>query len=222
MVTAVGDDADEVLGIVQRIGPIVLSAAVTPTTSLRRAIGILVSDKNMVDLQAFSVVFRICIELARQSLATVVTMDRVRRAALTEVPISFAALQTVLAIIRLTLASQARIISEMTFGSRRQVEELADAVDLAFNQTTEVAADDLDQATYMALLTLHGTVIKHLADRGRQLPRVISYKYQMVMPALRMAQRAYTTADRYQELITENNVVHPAFMPMEGKMLAVV
>ena len=41
------------------------------------------------------------------------------------------------------------------------------------------------------------------------------------MPALRMSQHAYGTAERYQELINENHVVHPAFMPREGKMLAV-
>jgi prophage DNA circulation protein len=40
------------------------------------------------------------------------------------------------------------------------------------------------------------------------------------MPALRMAQLAYANPKTYQELINENQVVHPAFMPTEGKMLA--
>jgi prophage DNA circulation protein len=218
---ATGDEAQEVLAIIDRVGPIVLSAAVQPSSSLRRAVGMLVSDKNMINLTAFAIAFRTCLDLARQSKATLVTMDRVRKAGLTEKPVSFPAVQTVLAIIRLTLATEARIISFMPFRSRGEVEEIANAVNLAFNQTTEVAADDLDQGTYMALIQLHGTVIKHLADTGRQLPRVIAYKWPMVMPALRMSHRAYTTAARYQELVAENEVVHPAFMPMEGKMLAV-
>ena len=225
MVIAVGDEADEVLGIVQRIGPAVMSSAVDPTgavgTSLRRAVGMLIADENMVDTQAFSIAFGICLDLARQSKATIVTMDRVRKAALAEVPVSFPAVQTVLAIVRLTLATEARIVAYMSFRSRDEVSEISTALNLAFSQTSEVAADDLDQGTYMALITLHGTVIKHLADRGRILPRVISYKYPMVMPALRMAQLAYTSGERYQELINENHVVHPAFMPREGKMLAV-
>jgi prophage DNA circulation protein len=64
-------------------------------------------------------------------------------------------------------------------------------------------------------------VVQHLAARGRVLPRVIPYKYQIVMPALRMAMHAYREPSRYRELVDENNVVHPAFMPREGKMLAV-
>ena len=84
-----------------------------------------------------------------------------------------------------------------------------------------IASDDLDAATYMALISLHADVVKHLADRGRQLPRVIQYQYQAVMPALRMAQLAYADPSRYLELIAENSVIHPAFMPLTGKMLAV-
>jgi prophage DNA circulation protein len=36
-----------------------------------------------------------------------------------------------------------------------------------------------------------------------------------------MAQRAYADPTRHEELISENHVVHPAFMPREGIMLAV-
>ena len=216
-----GDEAEEVLAIIDRIGPVVLSAAVHPSTSLRRSVGMMMADVNMANIQVFTYAFGVCLDLARQSNATIFTLDRVRKSALAEVPITFPAEQTVLAIVRLTLATQARIGAYMQFRSRQEVEDLADAVNRIFNQTTEVAADDLDQATYMALIKLHGTLVKHLSDQGRQLPRVISYTYPMVMPALRMAQRAYTEPSRYQELITENNVVHPAFMPKEGKMLAV-
>jgi len=95
------------------------------------------------------------------------------------------------------------------------------AMNAAFSQTTEIAADDLDAATYMALTRLHGDVTTHLAARGRELPRVIAYSMQAVMPSLRLAQRAYADPKRYQEMIAENRVVHPAFMPRNGKMLAV-
>jgi prophage DNA circulation protein len=60
-----------------------------------------------------------------------------------------------------------------------------------------------------------------LATRARELPRLISYDYATVMPALRMAQRAYGDPTRFAELIAENGIVHPAFMPASGKMLAV-
>jgi prophage DNA circulation protein len=220
-----GDDADEVFAIIKRIGPVVMSAATNfgggIAPALRRSVGMLVSDKNMVNIQVFNYAFQVCLDLARQCGATLVTMDRVRKAALAEKPVSLEAVQTVLMIVRLALATEARIVSAMRFRSSEQVDEISIALNAAFTQTIEVAADDLDQGAYLALIDLHGTVVQHLAAQGRLLPRIIQYNYPMVMPALRMAQRAYADPERYQELINENNVVHPAFMPLEGKMLAV-
>jgi len=220
-----GDEANEVLGIVQRIGPVVLSAAVTPSgkvgTALRRAVGMMTVDRGMTDLQAFCFAFNVCVDLARHCSATLVTMDRVRKSALAEKPISLPAVQTVLAIVRLTLAMEARIIAYMSFRSREEVDEIAAAMNTAFSETSEIAADDLDAGAYMLITRLHGDVVRHLAESGRQLPRIINYKHQATMPSLRLAQRVYSNPSRYLELISENRVVHPAFMPREGKMLAV-
>jgi prophage DNA circulation protein len=119
------------------------------------------------------------------------------------------------------LTMEARIISVMSFRSREEVDAVAASINQAFSETIEIAADDLDSGTYMALLRLHGDVVTHLADRGRMLPRVIPYSFTAVMPALRLAQRGYGEPSRYGELINENSVVHPAFMPRDGKMLAV-
>jgi hypothetical protein len=221
-----GDEADEVLGIVQRICPVVLSAAVAPSSgtigsSLRRAVGLMAIDPSMIQPSVFSFALGVCLDLARHNGATLVTMDRVRKAALEEKPLKLPGIMTQDIIVRMALATEARIIAFMTFRSREEVETIAKTMNEAFTQTSTVAADNLDQGIYMALIRLHGAVVKHLADRGRQLPRVISYDYRMIMPALRMSHRAYTTASRYQELIDENDVVHPAFMPAAGKMLAV-
>jgi prophage DNA circulation protein len=219
------DEANEVLGIVQRSGSAVLSAAVDPTgnigTALRRAVGMMVTDQNMINLPTFVVAFSICLELARLSAATLVTMDRVRKAALAETPVTLPAVQAVLAIVRLTLACEAQIVAAMAFTSRDQVDAIALSMNDAFTQTAEVAADDMDAGAYQALIHLQGDVIQHLVDRGRLLPRVIDYSYQVVMPVLRMAQRAYADPSRYQELIGENGIVHPGFCPQQGRMLAV-
>ena len=220
-----GDEAKEALGIVARIGPVVLSAAVNPTgtvgTALRRAVGMLVADRDMTDPAMFAFAFNVCIDLARHCEATLVTMDRVRKAALAETPVGLPAVGTVMDIVRLTLAMEARIVAYMTFKSREEADAIAEQMTIAFTETAESAADDLDAGTYMAITRLHGDVIQHLADRGRQLPRVITYNHPAVMPSLRMAQRAYADPSRHTELINENHVVHPAFMPREGIMLAV-
>jgi len=218
-------DTDELLQMVRRICPVILSSAVNPSgsvgTSLRRIVGMMKADYNMVNLPTFIIAFGCALDLARYSYAMLVTMDRVRKAALAEVPKSNEATQLVMAMVRLTLACEARIIAFMEFRSRDEVDEVARQITAAFNQTTEIAADDLDAATYMALIRLHGDVIVHLTSRGRTLPRVINYQVQDVVPALRLAHQSYSDAKRYRELINENHVVHPAFMPTEGRMLAV-
>jgi hypothetical protein len=215
---------DEAMAIIRRIGPVAMSAAVDLSgasgTALRRMCGMMVVDYNMLHQATFATVFAMILDLTRQCAATLVTTERIRLAALAETPESLLATQTVLTIVRLTLASQARILGAMTFASRDEVETLAMALNDAFWQTEEIASDDLDTQTYIALISLHGDVTKHLADQGRFLPRVILYSYQMVMPSLRMAQLVYADPTRSDELIAENAVVHPAFMPMTGKMLA--
>ena len=220
-----GNEAEEILGMVQRLAPVILSAAMNPRgtigTSLRRAVGMMKADPDMIHLPTYVFALGVCLDLARHSEATLANIDRIRRQALSENPLTLPGVLHKNTTVRMTLATGARVIAYMDFRSREQVDRVTEAVNDAFNQSSEIAADDCDQGTYMALIELHGNVIKFLADRGRQMPRIINYKYSMVMPALRMAQRAYRSPKRYQELIDENHVVHPAFMPIEGKMLAV-
>lgn len=219
-------EADEVLAIADAVGPVILSATIPPIpakpgTALRRAVGMMMADPNMSETDYFAYVLSGTLELARQCNATVVTMDRVRKAALDMTPRFLPGTLAKHNVIRLTLAAEARIIATMTFRSRDEVDQIAQAMNAAFAESEEIASDETDQGTYMALINLHGAVVKHLTDIGRQVPRVITYSFQTVMPALRMAQRAYHNAARYKELIDENKVVHPAFVPQEGKMLAV-
>src|SRR4029077_5944905 len=102
-------------------GPVVLSTAVDLRggygTALRRSVGMLIADQNMVNLQVFVYAFGACLDLARQCGATLSGMDRVRKAALAEKPVSFEAVQTVLAIVRLALTTESRIIAYMSFRS---------------------------------------------------------------------------------------------------------
>jgi prophage DNA circulation protein len=218
------DAEDEVLDIVRRIGPVVLSAAPRLAgdigSALRRAVGMMVADRNMTDHDTLCLAFQVCIDLARHCGATLAMMDRVRKAALAEAPEGLDATLAVNSMVRLTLAMEARIVAYMSFASREEVDTIATAINAVFGQASEYAADNSDVATYMAIVRLHGDVTQHLAERGRVLPRVINYRFQIAMPSLRMAQRSYADPTRHAELIAENAVVHPAFMPREGKMLA--
>ncbi|MCP1761943.1 hypothetical protein [Bradyrhizobium japonicum] len=222
-----GNEADECVAIVERIGPVILSTVPAArkganASELRHAVGAMVAHAgDLLASHGFSEAMRSCLDQARIAGASLTSMGQVRLAAESESPISLPATLTVLCIIRLCLAQEARIVAGMVFTSRDDASNTATEMSSAFSDAAEVASDDLDAGSYMAIINLQATVVKRLADVGRTLPRVINYSFAGVMPALTMAQRAYADADRTQELIDENKVVHPAFMPMTGRMLAV-
>lgn len=222
-----GNEADECIAIVERIGPVILSTVPASSkgaaaSELRHAVGSMMAHAaDLLTAHGFSEAMRSCLDRARLSGASLTSMGQVRLAAESEAPISLPATLTVLCIIRLCLAQEARIVAAMVFTSRDDASNTATEMSAAFSEAAEVASDDLDAGSYMAIINLQATVVKRLVDVGRTLPRVINYSYARVMPALTIAQRAYAGADRSQELIAENKVVHPAFMPMTGRMLTV-
>ncbi|WP_166304314.1 hypothetical protein [Bradyrhizobium sp. 2S1] len=219
-------DRDEVAGIIQRIGPAVLSTVPANVGSagseLRRLVGQMLSSNDVVtDSAAFATQMTACLNEARAAGATWTAMSRVRLQALSETPQSLSATIVVQMIVRLSLAQEARLVTALQFQSRDDVESVAQIMGAAFDAAAEVASDDLQAAAYMAIISLQATVTKFLTDVGRQVPRVITYRFPQTLPALTMAQRLYADASRSDELRNENRVVHPAFMPRDGRMLAV-
>ena len=84
----------------------------------------------------------------------------------------------------------------------------------------EIAADDMDQMTYQALVRLHAAVTFFLVETARPLPRMLNFQFGAPMPTLVAAYRLYADAGRADELRAENKVVHPAFMRPFGKALS--
>ncbi len=219
-------DQDEISAIIQRIGPVVLSTIPAKSGSraseLRRLVGrLLASDSATIDSASFVAEFKACLDEARNVGATWLAMGNVRLAALAESPASLSAKVLVQAIVRLSLAAEARLITDLTFVSRDDVENVARTIGSAFEQAAEVAADQAQAGVYMAIISLQADVTKYLTDQGRLLPRVVQYRFAQAMPALAMSQRVYGNGSRSDELRLENKVVHPAFMPLDGRMLAV-
>jgi prophage DNA circulation protein len=219
-------DRDEVIGIGRRIGPVILATVPTKLgtsiADLQLAVGAMVADEvGILSRTTFSLALTNCLNLARAAGATLVSMGMVRLAALAETPRSLSAIGIVQAIVLLGLAQEARLVTAMQFKSRDDAAAVADTMNAAFSAAAEAAADDLDAATYVSIINLQSATIRYLADIGRLLPRIINYEYPISMPALAMSQRVYGDASRAIELIDENKVVHPAFMPLTGRMLAV-
>jgi prophage DNA circulation protein len=161
-----------------------------------------------------------CFALARQAGSTMQQIEVVRRQVELETPQTLGGQLVQNAGIRLCLASEARIISGMTFVSRQDVDAIKAQMYQPFFDAQEIAADDMDQATFMALVRLNGAMVNHLVATARPLPRMLNFQFFEPLPSLVMAYKLYDDASRCDELREENKVVHPAFCPPTGQALS--
>ena len=161
-----------------------------------------------------------CFEAAPLAGATFLGMDTVRLVARALTPSSLPAVALKNFATRMALAEQARILSATTFTSRQQLDAVFDQIDVAFNDAELVAADNMDNVAYRALIAIHAAVSNDLATRSFTLPRMTTYKMPIRMPALTLAQRIYYDPSRSGELIAENRPIHPLFMPSSGVALS--
>lgn len=161
-----------------------------------------------------------CFTLARLAGASLTQIEVVRQGVAAEVTATLGGALVENAGIRLCLATQARIIAALTFVSRQDVDALKQQLQQPFQDAEEIAADDMDQATFAALIALHGAVTNHLVATARPLPRMLNFQFYEPLPSLVMAYRLYGDAGRADELREENKVVHPAFCQQTGRALS--
>jgi hypothetical protein len=217
-------DAEEAAPIIVRMLTNLLStvpAKGRPGSDARRAIG---------DTRANA--FKLCIEntlgppldecfnLARQAGTSLQMLDGVRQQIELEAPVTLGGALVQNAGIRLCLATEAYIIAGMTFVSRQDVDLLKQQLLQPFRDAEEIAADDMDQMTFQALISLHSAVTNHLVSTARPLPRMVNFQFFEPLPSLVMAYKLYDDASRCDELREENKVVHPAFCPPTGQALS--
>jgi hypothetical protein len=197
-----------------------------PSAAFRTACGWFSANAEILLLQdAWGPQLQLCFSLAQQVGGTQQQIDWVRVQAMAEAPATLGGKLAQNSVIRMCLATEGTIIAGMTFVSRDDVDALLAEMNLAFNAAEEVAADDMDQMTYRALVALHGGVSYFLTESARPLPRMVSFQFARVMPSLVMANRLYPSetkpgAARADELVAENNIVHPAFMQPTGRALS--
>lgn len=100
----------------------------------------------------------------------------------------------------------------------------ADAADAARDQITGLIDTQLLAATddmlVQAWTGLYAATATDLTTRGKSLPDLISFATVQPMPSLWLANRLYRDAGRAPELVAENAVIHPAFMPTNLEALA--
>jgi hypothetical protein len=153
-----------------------------------------------------------CFEQAFASGVTMVQMDAVREDLLAEQPVYDLAASIKSAGIVFSLVEQSRIIAAMEFVSRSDVDAMLNKmVDITEQIKLEVS-ELLYGTNYETVVALSASLIQHLADTERQLPRIVNYTMVVNLPALNVANLLYGDGARYDELIKENKTIHPAFM----------
>lgn len=153
----------------------------------------------------------LCFTTSREAGATLTEFDGLRAALLGEAPEAFIAVAVAHAGERFCLTQIARIIADTKYTSRSDADAQLGRIEATFDPAVMDAADEHDTASYRALLTLQGAVIRDLVDRSMLLPRRINFHFDATMPTLWLAQRIYYDGARADEILKENKVVHPAF-----------
>lgn len=216
--------AEEAAAIVQR--SLDMLVRVVPTTGrtgsdLRLTCGRLSANAQaLLQADAAGQPLSDCFELARQNDATQAQLAGVRGETLAETPVTLGAVLVKNAIVRLCLATEARVIADMSFTNRPDVEALQSQTSTVYAGVEETAADDMDQESFQALVALHAALNGFLTDEARPLPIMLQFRFAHVMPSVVMGQRLYADAGRADELRAENKIVHPAFMQLSGRALA--
>jgi len=160
-------------------------------------------------------------ELARLTGMSCQQMEMVRAFIEAEpTPVTVGGVLAKNSLIQFTLATEARILADTRFISREDVENAKQKLNVAFTAAEEIAADEMAQMTYQSLIRLHAAVSFYLVETARPLPRMVRYRFYVSLPSLVVAYKLYDNAGRADELRSENKIVHPAFMQMNGRALS--
>jgi hypothetical protein len=188
---------------------------------VRRAVGDLLGNipQLLRDDQA-GVPIANCFETARLAGVTIYGFGKIIYQTAAESPVTLGGTLTRDCLIEFGLAQLSRVLVDMTFESRQDVDRVRLAINNEFAIVEEASADAMDSETYRALVNLHATVSAHLTSTERPLPRLIRFHFARPLPTLVAGYRLYDDASRGDELRAENKVVHPAFMRNDGYALS--
>jgi len=162
-----------------------------------------------------------CFDLCLAAGSSRVAMDGVRRAMVARSPKYVPGVIVATTGIFFSLLEQARILGDITFKSREEIDVMLSTMHAEFEPAEEFAATHTaDPRVYEALVGLHAALSSDLSDRALPLPRLVRYHFPTRMPSVKLAMRIYGDARRADELVRVNRVVHPAFCLADGKCLS--
>jgi prophage DNA circulation protein len=161
-----------------------------------------------------------CFALAREAGATAQGIVTVYNGVIIEAPNTLGGKLIKDGLLNFCFANVSRIIVDMTFTSRDDVEQAMQGINATFATLENIVADAMDSLLYMALIRLNAATTHFLTETARPLPRMLAFRFAAPLSTLVAAHRLYDDAGRADELRQENKVVHPAFMKQEGVALS--
>jgi hypothetical protein len=192
-----------------------------PAWDFRRAVGIVrTGGEAMIADGTLGTYAALAWELARTAGAGFESLDVVRTEIVAETPFSVPGQAVAHLLTQLTLQQMALLASLTTFESRDDAAKALARITAAFEPAESDAADEADAMAYRSLVAMRAAIVRDLAERGRQLPRLIRYSFNTATPALWLANRLYADGARSDQLRAENKWVHPLFARTEGVYLS--
>lgn len=194
----------------------------TAAPELRRACAAaLAGGRAAIAAGGAGAVLAACFEAARMAGAPATFFSRIRAVAEGQAQ-AHAATQVIVSLaVRLALAAEAQALAETTFASRDDVDAALSRLRPAFESVIDATMAARESEAHKAFGQLYAAVVSDLTARARRMPRVVVYRMGLSLPALALANRLYGDAGRSGELAAENKVVHPLFMPVQGRALAI-
>lgn len=117
------------------------------------------------------------------------------------------------------VAQLARVYAATEFAGSVDAETARDQLTEFITALAVSAADNGDDAAYLAWMALLQASTDDLTTRGKQLPDVVTITTSESLPALVLAQQLYADASRAGEIISRNSAPHPLFLSTSLEVL---
>jgi prophage DNA circulation protein len=159
-------------------------------------------------------------EETRTTGATLPQFEAIRQVLLAMSPVSLTAIALQVFSIQMCLVEQSQILSVTTFTARPDIDAAIDAINAAFNQALETAANAYDSVAYQTLTAVAAATSEFLNAQSITLPQIVYFSFPNAMPSLWLAQRIYQDGTRERQLALENQAVHPLFLESPVRALS--
>jgi prophage DNA circulation protein len=121
---------------------------------------------------------------------------------------------------RAAIGALARAVATYVPTSYDDAANVRSAVTACIDNEILIAGDAGDDGSYFALRALRQSVVSTLTSVGATLAPLQTFSFNAPLPSLVLAQRIYQDASRADDLVSEANPIHPAFMPASFRALA--